>query len=108
MKLDNAVNGYEYVTYNSKKNGEMYLVNIANDAVTAYEVLPTDKRGDEVKALLSRNEDIKWTDKVFVYAPVPSSFKIDAERIIQLSTSNTSLATPSAQPLWHLSMPRNW
>lgn len=80
VKLDNAVNGYEYVTYNSKKNGEMYLVNIANDAVTAYEVLPTDKRGDEVKALLSSNEGIKWTDKVFVYAPVPSSFKVDAEK----------------------------
>ena len=79
VKLDNAVNGYEYVTYNSKENGEMYLVNIANDAVTAYEVLPTDKR-DEVKALLSSNEGIKWTDKVFVYAPVPSSFKIDAEK----------------------------
>lgn len=79
VKLDNAVNGYEYVTYNSKENGEMYLVNIANDAVVAYEVLPTDKR-DEVKALLSSNEGIKWTDKVFVYAPVPSSFKIDAEK----------------------------
>ncbi|MDY5380640.1 MAG: hypothetical protein SPG73_05735, partial [Sodaliphilus sp.] len=47
--------------------------------VTAYEVLPTDKR-DAVKALLSSNEGIKWTDKVFVYAPVPSSFKIDAEK----------------------------
>ena len=80
VKLDKAVNGYEYVTYNSKKNGEMYLVNIANDAVTAYEVLPTDKR-DEVKALLSSNKGIKWTDKVFVYAPVPSSFKIDAEKV---------------------------
>lgn len=79
VKLDEAVNGYEYVTYNSKKNGEMYLVNIADDAVTAYEVLSTDKR-DEVKALLSSNEGIKWTDKVFVYAPVPSSFKIDAEK----------------------------
>lgn len=79
VKLDEAVNGYEYVTYNSKKNGEMYLVNIADDAVTAYEVLPTDKR-DAVKALLSSNEGIKWTDKVFVYAPVPSSFKIDAEK----------------------------
>lgn len=79
VKLDEAVNGYEYVTYNSKKNGEMYLVNIANDAVAAYEVLPTDKR-DEVKALLSSNKGIKWTDKVFVYAPVPSSFKIDAEK----------------------------
>ena len=79
VKLDNAVNGYEYVTYNSKENGEMYLVNIANDAVTAYKVLPTDKR-DAVKALLSSNEGIKWTDKVFVYAPVPSSFKIDAEK----------------------------
>lgn len=82
VKLDKAVNGYEgyeYVTYNSKENGEMYLVNIANDAVTAYEVLPSDKR-DEVKALLSSNEGIKWTDKVFVYAPVPSSFKIDAEK----------------------------
>lgn len=79
VKLDNAVNGYKYVTYNSKENGEMYLVNIANDAVTAYEVLPTDKR-DEVKALLSSNEGIQWTDKVFVYAPVPSSFKIDAEK----------------------------
>lgn len=79
VKLDNAVNGYEYVTYNSKENGEMYLVNIADDAVTAYEVLPTDKR-DAVKALLSSNEGIKWTDKVFVYAPVPSSFKIDAEK----------------------------
>lgn len=79
VKLDNPVNDYEYVTYNSKENGEMYLVNIANDAVTAYKVLPTDKR-DEVKALLSSNEGIKWTDKVFVYAPVPSSFKIDAEK----------------------------
>lgn len=79
VKLDNAVNGYEYVTYNSKENGDMYLVNIADDAVAAYEVLPTDKR-DAVKALLSSNEGIKWTDKVFVYAPVPSSFKIDAEK----------------------------
>lgn len=79
VKLDNAVNGYEYVTYNSKENGEMYLVNIANDAVVAYEVLGSDKR-DDVKALLSSNEGIKWTDKVFVYAPVPSSFKIDAEK----------------------------
>ena len=79
VKLDNPVNGYEYVTYNSKEKGEMYLVNIADDAVTAYEVLPTDKR-DEVKPLLSSNKGIKWTDKVFVYAPVPSSFKIDAEK----------------------------
>lgn len=79
VKLDKAVNGYEYVTYNSKENGEMYLVNIADDAVVAYAVLPTDKR-DAVKALLSSNEGIKWTDKVFVYAPVPSSFKIDAEK----------------------------
>lgn len=79
VKLDNAVNGYEYVTYNSKENGEMYLVNIANDAVAAYEVLGSDKR-DAVKALLSKNEGIKWTDKVFVYAPVPSSFKVDAEK----------------------------
>ena len=79
VKLDNPVKDYEYVTYNSKENGEMYLVNITDDAVVAYEVLPTDKR-DEVKALLSSNEGIKWTDKVFVYAPVPSSFKIDAEK----------------------------
>lgn len=79
VKLDKAVNGYEYVTYNSKENGEMYLVNIANDAVAAYEVLGSDKR-DDVKALLSKNEGIKWTDKVFVYAPVPSSFKVDAEK----------------------------
>lgn len=79
VQLDEAVNGYEYVTYNSKEKGEMYLVNIANDAVVAYEVLPTDKR-DAVKALLSSNKGIKWTDKVFVYAPVPSSFKIDAEK----------------------------
>lgn len=79
VKLDNAVNGYEYVTYNSKENGEMYLVNIANDAVAAYEVLGSDNR-DDVKALLSKNEGIKWTDKVFVYAPVPSSFKVDAEK----------------------------
>lgn len=79
VKLDNPVNDYEYVTYNSKENGEMYLVNITDDAVVAYEVLPTDKR-DAVKALLSSNEGIKWTDKVFVYAPVPSSFKIDAEK----------------------------
>ena len=79
VKLDNAVNGYDYVTYNSKEKGEMYLVNIADDAVAAYEVLPTDKR-DAVKALLSSNEGIKWTDKVFVYAPVPSSFKVDAEK----------------------------
>lgn len=80
VKLDNAVNGYEYVTYNSKEKGEMYLVNIANDAVVAYEVLGSDKR-DDVKALLSSNKGIKWTDKVFVYAPVPSSFKVDAEKV---------------------------
>lgn len=80
VKLDNPVNDYEYVTYNSKENGEMYLVNIANDAVTAYEVLGSDKR-DDVKALLSSNKGIKWTDKVFVYAPVPSSFKVDAEKV---------------------------
>lgn len=79
VKLDNAVNGYEYVTYNSKEKGEMYLVNIADDAVAAYEVLPTDNR-DAVKALLSSNKGIKWTDKVFVYAPVPSSFKVNAEK----------------------------
>lgn len=79
VKLDKAVNGYEYVTYNSKENGEMYLVNIADDAVAAYEVLGSDKR-DAVKALLSSNEGIKWTDKVFVYAPVPSTFKVDAEK----------------------------
>lgn len=79
VKLDNAVNGYDYVTYNSKEKGEMYLVNIADDAVAAYEVLGSDKR-DDVKALLSSNEGIKWTDKVFVYAPVPSSFKVDAEK----------------------------
>lgn len=79
VKLDKAVNGYEYVTYNSKEKGEMYLVNIADDAVTAYEVLGSDKR-DAVKALLSSNEGIKWTDKVFVYAPVPSTFKVDAEK----------------------------
>lgn len=79
VKFDNAVNGYEYVTYNSKENGEMYLVNIADDAVAAYEVLGSDKR-DAVKALLSSNEGIKWTDKVFVYAPVPSTFKVDAEK----------------------------
>lgn len=80
VKLDNPVNDYEYVTYNSKENGEMYLVNIANDAVAAYEVLGSDKR-DDVKALLSSNKGIKWTDKVFVYAPVPSSFKVDAEKV---------------------------
>lgn len=79
VKLDKAVNDYEYVTYNSKENGEMYLVNIADDAVVAYEVLPTDKR-DAVKALLNSNKGIKWTDKVFVYAPVPSSFKVDAKK----------------------------
>lgn len=79
VKLDEAVNGYKYVTYNSKEKGEMYLVNIADDAVVAYEVLPTDKR-DAVKALLSSNKGIQWTDKVFVYAPVPSSFKVDAEK----------------------------
>ena len=79
VKLDNAVNGYEYVTYNSEKNGEMYLVNITDDAVTAYEVLASDKR-DAVKSLLNSNEGIKWTDKVFVYAPVPSSFKVDADK----------------------------
>lgn len=87
VKLDKAVNGYEYVTYNSKENGEMYLVNIADDAVAAHEVLPTDKR-DAVKALLSSNEGIKWTDKVFVYAPVPSSFKIDADKAIATVSLN--------------------
>lgn len=89
VKLDNPVNDYEYVTYNSKENGEMYLVNITDDAVVAYEVLPSDKR-DEVKALLSSNEGIKWTDKVFVYAPVPSSFKIDAEKNTTINLEDIS------------------
>lgn len=101
VKLDNPVNGYEYVTYNSKENGEMYLVNIANDAVVAYEVLPTDKR-DAVKALLSSNEGIKWTDKVFVYAPVPSSFKVDAEKAnptVSLNDiTNYTLGTATVAP----------
>lgn len=101
VKLDKAVSGYEYVTYNSKENGEMYLVNITDDAVTAYEVLPTDKR-DAVKALLSSNEGIKWTDKVFVYAPVPSSFKVDAEKAnptVSLNDiTNYTLGTATVAP----------
>ncbi len=101
VKLDKAVNGYEYVTYNSEKKGEMYLVNITDDAVTAYEVLASDKR-DAVKALLNSNEGIKWTDKVFVYAPVPSSFKVDAEKAnatVSLNDiTNYTLGTATVAP----------
>lgn len=81
VKLDNATDdGYSYVTYNAKANGDLYFVNLtATNEVDKFRVATSAER-ETVNGYFAANSDIKWTDKVFVYAPVPAEFKVDAEK----------------------------
>ncbi|MBS7373145.1 MAG: hypothetical protein KIG57_03610, partial [Muribaculaceae bacterium] len=40
----------------------------------------TSAERETVNGYFAANSGIKWTDKVFVYAPVPTEFKVDAEK----------------------------
>ena len=79
VKLDTAIDGYDYVTYNAKANGDLYFVAFDNNTVSNFRVATSAER-ESLNGKFAKNEGIKWTDKVFVYAPVPSEFKIDAEK----------------------------
>lgn len=80
VKLDKATDdGYSYVTYNAKANGDLYFVAFDNNTVSEFRVATSDER-ETVNGYFAANSGIKWTDKVFVYAPVPAEFKVDAEK----------------------------
>ncbi|MGM9869327.1 MAG: chitobiase/beta-hexosaminidase C-terminal domain-containing protein [Sodaliphilus sp.] len=80
VKLDNATDdGYSYATYNAKANGDLYFVEFTDNTVSKFRVATSAER-ESLNGNFAKNEGIKWTDKVFVYAPVPSEFKIDAEK----------------------------
>lgn len=81
VKLDKATDdGYSYVTYNAKANGDLYFVNLtATNEVDNFRVATSAER-ETVNGYFATNRGIKWTDKVFVYAPVPAEFKVDAEK----------------------------
>lgn len=81
VKLDKATDdGYSYVTYNAKANGDLYFVNLtATNEVDKFRVATSAER-ETVNGYFAANSGIKWTDKVFVYAPVPAEFKVDAEK----------------------------
>ena len=79
VKLDEAIDGYNYVTYNAKANGDLYFVKFTDSTVDQFRVATSAER-ESLNSNFAKNEGIKWTDKVFVYAPVPSEFKIDAEK----------------------------
>ena len=80
VKLDKATDdGYSYVTYNAKANGDLYFVKFTDSTVDQFRVATSAER-ESLNSNFAKNEGIKWTDKVFVYAPVPSEFKIDAEK----------------------------
>ena len=81
VKLDKATDdGYSYVTYNAKANGDLYFVNLtATNEVDNFRVATSAER-ETVNGYFAANRGIKWTDKVFVYAPVPAEFKVDAEK----------------------------
>ncbi|MDD6900779.1 MAG: hypothetical protein PUE25_02995 [bacterium] len=78
VKLDTAIDGYDYVTYNAKANGDLYFVNLTTDNKVANFRVATSAEREKVN--FAANSGIKWTDKVFVYAPVPAEFKVDAEK----------------------------
>ncbi len=81
VKLDNATDdGYSYVTYNAKANGDLYFVNLTTDNKVANFRVATSAERETVNGYFAANSGIKWTDKVFVYAPVPTEFKVDAEK----------------------------
>lgn len=80
VKLDEAIGDYSYVTYNAKANGDLYFVNLTTDnKVDGFRVATSAER-ETVNGYFAANSGIKWTDKVFVYAPVPAEFKQDAEK----------------------------
>ena len=80
VKLDNATaDGYSYATYNAKANGDLYFVAFDNNTVSNFRVATSAER-ETVNGYFAANSGIKWTDKVFVYAPVPAEFKVDAEK----------------------------
>ena len=81
VKLDNATDdGYSYATYNAKANGDLYFVNLTTDNKVANFRVATSAEREKVNGYFAANSGIKWTDKVFVYAPVPAEFKVDAEK----------------------------
>ena len=80
VKLDKATDdGYSYVTYNAKANGDLYFVNLTSTNEVAKFRVATSAEREKVNGYFAANSGIKWTDKVFVYAPVPAEFKVDAE-----------------------------
>lgn len=104
VKLDKATDdGYSYVTYNAKANGDLYFVNLTTDNKVANFRVATSAERETVNGYFAANSGIKWTDKVFVYAPVPTEFKVDAEKtnatvslekIVSYNVNNTSGVTP--------------
>lgn len=104
VKLDKATDdGYSYVTYNAKANGDLYFVNLTTDNKVANFRVATSAERETVNGYFAANSDIKWTDKVFVYAPVPAEFKVDAEetnatvsleKIVSYNVNNTSGVPP--------------
>lgn len=104
VKLDKATDdGYSYVTYNAKANGDLYFVNLTTDNKVANFRVATSAERETVNGYFAANSGIKWTDKVFVYAPVPAEFKVDAEKtnatvnlekIVSYNVNNTSGVSP--------------
>lgn len=104
VKLDKATDdGYSYVTYNAKANGDLYFVNLTTDNKVANFRVATSAERETVNGYFAANSGIKWTDKVFVYAPVPAEFKVDAEetnatvsleKIVSYNVNNTSGVPP--------------
>ncbi|MDY3216856.1 MAG: chitobiase/beta-hexosaminidase C-terminal domain-containing protein, partial [Sodaliphilus sp.] len=80
LDTDKAIDGYSYVTYNAKANGDLYFVNLTTDNKVANFRVATSAERETVNGYFATNSGIKWTDKVFVYAPVPAEFKQDAEK----------------------------
>lgn len=80
VKLDEkTADDYSYVTYNAKANGDLYFVEFTDNTVSKFRVATSAER-EKVNGYFAANSGIKWTDKVFVYAPVPAEFKVDAEK----------------------------
>lgn len=103
LDTDKAIDGYSYVTYNAKANGDLYFVNLTTDNKVANFRVATSAERETVNGYFAANSGIKWTDKVFVYAPVPAEFKVDAEetnatvsleKIVSYNVNNTSGVTP--------------
>lgn len=82
---------YDYVTYISEKDANMYFVNLSEDGnVTGYASVQGENRAG-MQNKFAQNTGIKWTDKVFVYGQVPSEFKKDADK------ANATVSTDDIQ-----------